>query len=384
MTRTVHVTLDVEEDIRDRLLKTIEIYAHVFNAHALWAKENKSTNVNRVHKEMYESLRNEYPEFPSAMIQAARNHAFGNVKAYNSNNPKSKWSKELAYRAHSMKYNRLTVSMNTQGVMTFSLAYGKRGKCNVQLPKYFSDRYGNWEFNSASIGVNSQGQVFANLSFRKVRTPPKTEGKVVGIDRGIYNIATTSEGKNYSSKHVRGNKRRYLHNRSTLQAKVAQGSRSAKRRLKAQRGKEARFSKNELAKIVNDIVDDSIKTVVVEDLTGLYGKRGSRNFNRLKRTWSPALFESLLRNRCELLGVNVVSIDPRYTSQTCNSCGHVDRKNRKSSNFKCVRCGHSDHADLNAAKNIRDKYVSTLPINDGVVQGVCQSPNDAPSLLERS
>ena len=104
MTRTVHVTLDVEEDIRDRLLKTIEIYAHVFNAHALWAKENKSTNVNRVHKEMYESLRNEYPEFPSAMIQAARNHAFGNVKSYNSNNPKSKWSKELTYRAHSMQY----------------------------------------------------------------------------------------------------------------------------------------------------------------------------------------------------------------------------------------------------------------------------------------
>lgn len=382
MTRTVKVFLDVDEDIKERLLKTIDIYAQVFNEHAKWSKENKSTNVNKAHKELYDSLRKEYPEFPSAMIQLARNHAFGNVKSYNSNNPKAKWSKELKYRAYSMKCNRLTVSMNTKGVMTFSLAYGKRGKCNVEIPKYFTDKYGNWEFNSASIGIDRNGQVFANLGFRKTPTPLKDNGKTVGVDRGIYNIATTSEGKNYSSKHVRGIKRKYQHNRSTLQAKVAQGSRSAKRRLKAQRGKEARFSKNELSKIVNDVVDDETKTIVIEDLTGLHGKRGSKNFNRLKNTWSPAMFESLLRNKCELLGIEVVSVNPRYTSQERNSCGYIDKKNRKSSAFKCIRCGHVDHADLNASKNIRDKHISTLPVDDVARQGVSQSPNDAPSPRE--
>ena len=384
MTRTVKVSLDVDDDIRERLLKTIDIYAQVFNKHAKWAQENKSTNVNKAHKELYESIRQEYPEFPSAMIQLARNHAFGNIKSYNSNNPKSKWSKVLTYRARSMKYNRLTVSMNTLGTMTFSLAYGKRGKCNVEIPKYFTDRYGNWEFNSASIGIDKNGQAFASLSFRKVTTPLKENGKVIGVDRGIYNIATTSEGKNYSSKHVRGIKRKYQYNRSTLQAKVAQGSRSAKRRLKAQRGKEARFSKNELSKIVNNIVDDgNIKVVVIEDLTGLHQKRRSKSFNRLKNTWSPAMFESLLRNKCEILGIEVVSVDPKYTSHECNGCSHIDKKNRKSSVFKCIRCGHVDHADINGSKNIRDRYVSTLPVDeDGVVQGASQSPNDAPSHRE--
>ena len=45
--------------------------------------------------------------------------------------------------------------------------------------------------------------------------------------------------------------------------------------------------------------------------------------------------------------------DPRHTSQTCNKCSHVARENRESQAiFKCVSCGHFDNADVNAAKNI--------------------------------
>ncbi|MEW1914146.1 zinc ribbon domain-containing protein [Kitasatospora sp. NPDC085895] len=46
-------------------------------------------------------------------------------------------------------------------------------------------------------------------------------------------------------------------------------------------------------------------------------------------------------------------VDPAYTSQTCHACTHVDPKNRKSQAvFACTVCGHQDHADVNAAKNI--------------------------------
>ncbi len=40
------------------------------------------------------------------------------------------------------------------------------------------------------------------------------------------------------------------------------------------------------------------------------------------------------------------------TSQTCSKCGHVSRSNRKGKQFKCVHCGFSLDADLNASRNI--------------------------------
>ncbi|WP_344135541.1 transposase [Luedemannella flava] len=52
-------------------------------------------------------------------------------------------------------------------------------------------------------------------------------------------------------------------------------------------------------------------------------------------------------------GATVVKVNPAYTSQTCNACGHVARESRESQAvFRCVACGHRAHADVNAAKNI--------------------------------
>lgn len=48
----------------------------------------------------------------------------------------------------------------------------------------------------------------------------------------------------------------------------------------------------------------------------------------------------------------VEKVNPAYTSQTCFACKLVDARNRKSQAFRCIGCGHQDHADVNAAKNI--------------------------------
>ncbi len=49
---------------------------------------------------------------------------------------------------------------------------------------------------------------------------------------------------------------------------------------------------------------------------------------------------------------DVTEINPAYTSQTCNACGTIDKSSRKDRKYQCVACGHADHADLNAARNI--------------------------------
>jgi putative transposase len=66
-----------------------------------------------------------------------------------------------------------------------------------------------------------------------------------------------------------------------------------------------------------------------------------------------ATFWQMLDYKAEARGVQVVRVNPAYTSQTCHECGAVGRENRKTqARFKCVSCGHEDNADINAAKNI--------------------------------
>jgi putative transposase len=57
--------------------------------------------------------------------------------------------------------------------------------------------------------------------------------------------------------------------------------------------------------------------------------------------------------KAEEAGCRVWVVPAHHTSQTCPSCGHVCKENRATqAKFKCVNCGHVDHADVNAAVNI--------------------------------
>ena len=47
-----------------------------------------------------------------------------------------------------------------------------------------------------------------------------------------------------------------------------------------------------------------------------------------------------------------MAVNPRHTSQRCSSCDRVAAENRRREKFRCVACGFTDHADLNAARNI--------------------------------
>ncbi|MGP4105073.1 zinc ribbon domain-containing protein, partial [Nonomuraea sp. KM90] len=55
----------------------------------------------------------------------------------------------------------------------------------------------------------------------------------------------------------------------------------------------------------------------------------------------------------ESAGRELISVDPRNTSRTCAQCGHMAKENRATqAEFACTACGHTAHADVNAAINI--------------------------------
>ena len=104
------------------------------------------------------------------------------------------------------------------------------------------------------------------------------------------------------------------------------------------------------------VVDNDF--IALEDLkvknmssNGKGSRKRGLNRSILESSWGK--FKETLSYKAKLADVSVVLVDPRHTSQTCNKCLHVARENRESQAiFKCVSCGHLDNADVNAAKNI--------------------------------
>jgi putative transposase len=59
-------------------------------------------------------------------------------------------------------------------------------------------------------------------------------------------------------------------------------------------------------------------------------------------------------------GKLVIEVPPFHSSQECALCGYIHQDNRHQSQFVCLRCGHHDHADFNAAKVIKKRGIKML------------------------
>ena len=84
------------------------------------------------------------------------------------------------------------------------------------------------------------------------------------------------------------------------------------------------------------------------------GRRAKAKLNSaiLSQAWGE--IRRQLQYKSEQAGIAFRVVNPAYTSQQCSQCGHTERKNRLTQAvFRCVACGHTSNADLNAAMNIK-------------------------------
>ena len=190
----------------------------------------------------------------------------------------------------------------------------------------------------------------------------------LGVDLGIVNIATLSDGTNWDGGAVTARRKKNVALRAKLQAK---GTKSAKRLLKKTSKKETRFVSDVNHQISKQIVETAKRTghgIALEELTGIRERVRLRKPQRSTlHSWAFAQLGVFVTYKAEQNGVAVTYVDPAYTSQSCSTCGHTEKANRpKQDTFKCKSCGMSLHADHNAAKNIaqRGEYFraqSTVP-----------------------
>lgn len=186
---------------------------------------------------------------------------------------------------------------------------------------------------------------------------------VLGIDLGIAHIAADSEGEFFSGKKLNNLRKRNARIRSKLQSK---GTKSAKRKLKRRARKESRMARDVNHCISKKIVGKAQRhssVVALEDLKGVSKntkKRKTVNKSQRQRLgkWSFYQLRQFIEYKAQRAGIEVVFVDPKYTSQECSSCGHTTKENRKAQDrFECIQCGFVANADYNASLNIKRRAI---------------------------
>jgi putative transposase len=229
-----------------------------------------------------------------------------------------------------------------------------------------------------TIQIKRQGRRWMLvLSCDDVPTNPlPATGRQAGIDVGIASFATTSDGEHIDNPRWG---RTAADKLAAAQQRLARAKRRSKNRARKRETVAARHRK-----IAHQRKDFHHKQahwlvagydlLVVEDLQianmlrrakpvpdqgnpGAYLANGARAKSALSRSISDAgwgRFVSILRAKAEEAGRTWIEVDPRHTSDRCESCGQAAPKNRVTQAvFRCTACGHGPtQADEHAARNL--------------------------------
>lgn len=376
--RVIKLKLNLKvEDI----LSTITAYTNSYNLVCSTGFHNNNFDKIWLHNQTYTQSRKILPaqlsissrDKASETLKSNKSNYNNRLKQYNSKvkyytekNPKKlKYLKQPKYSCPvseqcSIRYDARSYNIWFNKNQISLLTINKRIKCNFTVPKYF-EQYLNWNRDSAELFIKDN-EVFINIVFSKeVQEPEQSKDNVLGIDLGINKIAVTSNNKFYKSKKLKERIRKYEKLRSDLQKKNTKSSRRHLRKIKSREQLYRRDVNHCISKeIVNSLKPGS--TIVMEDLTHIRETAKTRKEERKNlNKWSFKQLQSFIQYKSEGLGIRFELINPKNTSRTCCKCGNIDENSRISQGtYKCKSCGIIINADLNASRNIRNKYLSNI------------------------
>jgi putative transposase len=202
--------------------------------------------------------------------------------------------------------------------------------------------------------------------------PEPHEGPAVGIDVGIHHALALSDGTIIDSpRHLEQSLRKLR----VLQRTVARRRKGSRRWWKAvcqvQRQQEriANQRRDWWHKRTAWLVA-SYGVIALEDL-GLNFMLRNSSLARAAHDVSIGIFRDLLDYKAVRAGVEVITVDPKHTSQVCHECGCIVEKKLSERVHCCPLCGYTVDRDVNAALNIlsrsgRDRQALTWPVGASV------------------
>lgn len=363
-TQIATLRLPVTTNRRESLLSTAEQFRDSFSRVCAVGWDQPRINGVELHHKTY------YPEkektqLSSQLIIAARMKATEALKAAKTRIKRGKKSSCPAGKTLTIRYESRSAHITlSKGAATLSTVDG-RIKVSFPVCDYYT-KYLAWKVCIADLLFDKTGKIWLNVVVSREAPVVAESSDVLGIDLGVNRPAVTSNNKFLGEKRWKNNANKLFNLRRALQAK---GTKSAKRHLRKLRRKENRFRKDCDHVISRRIVDaaPSGSTVVLEDLTDIRDRvKGKKKQKRRLHSWSFSQLQQFIEYKALEKGISVCYVDPRYTSQKCSKCGHIDKKNRESQSwFNCKKCGFQHNADLNAAKTIRLNYLASKGISAG-------------------
>ncbi|WP_411692065.1 RNA-guided endonuclease InsQ/TnpB family protein, partial [Acinetobacter indicus] len=209
------------------------------------------------------------------------------------------------------------------------------------------DSYGlsKYSIKTGSFVEDSRGRWYVCLVVDSPKQNKPTATKAVGIDLGLKDIATCSDGAIISNPK--------FYHQYEQKLGIAQRARN-KKRVRALHAKIANCRKDHLHKASTQLVKDNA-LIVVGDLSASKLVKTKMAKSVLDTGFSA--LTTMLKYKCENAGVMFEEVNERFTTQTCSSCGAITASSPKGRADLRIRvweceCGSVNQRDLNSAKNI--------------------------------
>jgi IS605 OrfB family transposase len=325
--------------------------------------DTEELSQKNLHLQTYYPLRNTFG-LKSQMAQSVLKTVIARYKSFQTNN--QDWTLvNFKLPEYDLVYNR-DYSLTEEYFSLNTLEGRIKVKYNnTAFEQYFD---GSWKFGTAKL-VNKHGKWFLHIPFSKEAEEPKftDTATVVGVDMGINFTATAydSEGKTtfYNGRHIKDKRAKYKRLRKQLQKKQTP---SARKRLKAIGQRENRWMTDVNHCVSKALIDKygSNTLFVIEDLSGIRAATEKVCIKGCYTSVSWAFYElrKFLEYKSQKAGSITIAVDPKYTSQTCPKCGHIDKNNRDKKNhiFCCKACNYTSNDDRIGGMNLHNKGIEYL------------------------
>ena len=354
--KTAKIQIHPNSDDRQLLFDGMKAYAKACTFVSNYVFSTKDLSQVSVQKHTYSKIREKY-NLPSQMACNVVRTVIGSYKTNRTNGFGWVFCKYDVPQM-TLSWNR-DYSLNNEKFSVGTL--NGRVKCDYDIKgmeQYFDKS--KYSFGTAKV-VYKHNKFFLHISVKcelsEISDADITN--VVGHDRGIRFLVSSydSKGKTtfYSGNVIKQKRGHYKALRKQLQRV---GTPSSRKRLKTIGQRENRWMQDVNHCISKALVESNSKGTlhVLEDLSSIRSatEKVKIHDRYISVSWSYYDLERKLIYKAQEHGQKVIKVDPKYTSQTCPKCGHIERDNRNKHKhiFCCKSCKYTSNDDRIGAMNL--------------------------------